>query len=72
MVLAEGRLLVVGRRRPPGRGAWLHADPSCVSAAIKTRAFGRAFRAAVEPPDAAALAGELALSITTRQPQRRG
>ncbi|MFC4602957.1 YlxR family protein [Rhodococcus kronopolitis] len=32
------------RRRLPGRGAWLHPDPSCLSLAEKRRAFGRALR----------------------------
>ncbi|WP_081830265.1 MULTISPECIES: YlxR family protein [Rhodococcus] len=32
------------RRRLPGRGAWLHPDPQCLSQAEKRRAFGRALR----------------------------
>ena len=32
------------RRRLPGRGAWLHPDPGCLSNAERRRAFGRALR----------------------------
>ncbi|MFC3961957.1 YlxR family protein [Nocardia jiangsuensis] len=32
------------RHRLPGRGAWLHPVSSCLSAAHKRRAFGRALR----------------------------
>ncbi|WP_349259808.1 YlxR family protein [Jatrophihabitans sp.] len=32
------------RRRIPGRGAWVHADPGCVELAQRRRAFGRALR----------------------------
>jgi uncharacterized protein len=32
------------RRRLPGRGAWLHPDPDCVSLAQRRRAFARALR----------------------------
>lgn len=31
-------------RRLPGRGAWLHPDPRCLSEAGRRRAFGRALR----------------------------
>ncbi|NKT07135.1 DUF448 domain-containing protein, partial [Rhodococcus hoagii] len=30
--------------RLPGRGAWLHRDPKCLSEAGRRRAFGRALR----------------------------
>ena len=36
------------RRRLPGRGAWLHPDSTCLDAALKRRAFHRAFRGPVE------------------------
>src|SRR6266478_865312 len=36
-----------GRARPAGRGASLHADAACLRAALKTGAFGRAFRGKV-------------------------
>ncbi|RVW03883.1 YlxR family protein [Rhodococcus xishaensis] len=32
------------KRRLPGRGAWLHRDPRCLSEAGRRRAFGRALR----------------------------
>jgi predicted RNA-binding protein YlxR (DUF448 family) len=33
-------------RRAPGRGAWLHIDQVCMSAALRRRAFARALRLA--------------------------
>jgi predicted RNA-binding protein YlxR (DUF448 family) len=33
-------------RRIPGRGAWVHRDPECVTLAQRRRAFGRALRVA--------------------------
>ncbi|MCW1960352.1 MAG: YlxR family protein [Mycobacterium sp.] len=33
----------------PGRGAWLHPDNRCLSAAIRRRAFGRALRVTGSP-----------------------
>jgi predicted RNA-binding protein YlxR (DUF448 family) len=33
--------------RSAGRGAWLHPRPECVRAAVKARAFSRAFRQSV-------------------------
>src|SRR5690606_7647452 len=32
------------RASMPGRGAWVHPDPSCVAAALRRRAFVRALR----------------------------
>ena len=42
----NGRLAVSGAttRSHPGRGAWLHPDDRCLTAAIRRRAFGRALR----------------------------
>ncbi|MGZ9825640.1 YlxR family protein [Tsukamurella ocularis] len=37
-------VVVDGRRRLPGRGAWLHDSPSCREAARKRNAFRRALR----------------------------
>ncbi|WP_241384279.1 YlxR family protein [Rhodococcus sp. CH91] len=37
------------RRRLPGRGAWLHPTPECLSLAVRRRAFGRALRVAGQP-----------------------
>jgi predicted RNA-binding protein YlxR (DUF448 family) len=44
---ASGRVQVDARRRMPGRGAWLHRGSSCLTcleAAIRHQAFGKAFR----------------------------
>ncbi|HEV7722638.1 MAG TPA: YlxR family protein [Iamia sp.] len=38
--------LAVGRSLP-GRGAWLHPDPTCLDVAVRRRAFSRALRAPV-------------------------
>lgn len=35
--------------RRPGRGAWLHPDPSCLDLALRRRAFGRALRSSTAP-----------------------
>ncbi|GEE02507.1 hypothetical protein nbrc107696_29530 [Gordonia spumicola] len=46
----------------PGRGAWLHRDPDCVSAALRRRAFGPALRdrgLTVTQQDLADLIGEI-------------
>jgi predicted RNA-binding protein YlxR (DUF448 family) len=37
----------------PGRGAWLHPDDRCLTAAIRRRAFGRALRVTGTPDTAA-------------------
>ena len=52
------------RHRLPGRGAWLHPDPSCLSQAERRRAFGRALRVS-GPPDITAL-------IQLIEPRRTG
>ncbi|GAB3187986.1 YlxR family protein [Nesterenkonia suensis] len=31
-------------RRMPGRGAWIHPSPECFEAAVRRKAFNRAFR----------------------------
>lgn len=40
---SEGRVVVDRQRRLPGRGAWL-CGAGCLAAAVKRKAFGRAFR----------------------------
>jgi uncharacterized protein len=56
LVLVEGQLVVpVGRKRPAGRGAWVHPVASCVSSAVRARAFDRAFRAPVGRVDVEAV-----------------
>ena len=54
---ADGIHVVVPdpERRRPGRGAWLHPDPSCLDLAVRRRAFGRALRSSA-PPDHTAVA----------------
>ena len=45
----DSRSLVIDIRRVlPGRGAWLHHDPECLSTALRRRAFARAFRHQVD------------------------
>jgi predicted RNA-binding protein YlxR (DUF448 family) len=56
LVAPNGVLLVIPSRgrsadsvpSSRGRGAWLHPHEACVLAALKTRAFGRAFRRQVD------------------------
>jgi predicted RNA-binding protein YlxR (DUF448 family) len=57
----DARVVVWGGRgaRPPGRGASLHVDPTCVRTALKTGAFGRAFRAGVGSINEAEFFGQL-------------
>ncbi|MEC3977481.1 YlxR family protein [Amycolatopsis sp. H20-H5] len=40
----EGHVVVDERRRLPGRGAWLHPEPGCLTKAERRRAFPRALR----------------------------
>ncbi|GAA4471595.1 hypothetical protein GCM10023190_00950 [Enteractinococcus fodinae] len=45
----DSRSLVLDQRNVlPGRGAWLHRDPKCLSTALRKRAFARAFRGRVD------------------------
>ncbi|HVK22841.1 MAG TPA: YlxR family protein [Actinokineospora sp.] len=44
VVFVAGDAVPDPRRRMPGRGAWIHPDPSCLAAAEKRRAFSRAFK----------------------------
>ncbi|WP_187313455.1 DUF448 domain-containing protein [Actinosynnema mirum] len=44
VVAVAGALAPDPRRRLPGRGAWLHPDPSCLRTAEKRRAFPRALK----------------------------
>ena len=46
---ADGVALVDRRGLAPGRGAYLHADASCLETARKRRALERALGAAVAP-----------------------
>lgn len=47
-----GSLVVDARAVLPGRGAWIHPDPSCLERAERRAAFGRALRVS-RAPDAA-------------------
>lgn len=51
----EGERVVIDRDRKGGRGAWLHAAPACLEAAVRRRALARAFRGKPASVDAAAL-----------------
>jgi predicted RNA-binding protein YlxR (DUF448 family) len=51
----ELAVTVDSARKLPGRGAWLHPDPGCLSAAIRRRAFVRALRITGSPDVAAVL-----------------
>ncbi|MDO4791292.1 MAG: YlxR family protein [Buchananella hordeovulneris] len=53
VALQDGALLPDKDARMPGRGAWIHPEPSCLEKALTRRAFARALR--VENPDATAL-----------------
>lgn len=54
---AAGGLLVA---EGTGRGASIHPSAACVEAALRSSAFGRAFKRKVSLPDAAALLERLA------------
>ncbi|MGO2111249.1 MAG: YlxR family protein [Pseudoclavibacter sp.] len=51
IVSRDGRLLVDGSARQPGRGAWVHPLVDCIEPALARRAFGRALRCAVSNED---------------------
>ncbi|HEX9050850.1 MAG TPA: DUF448 domain-containing protein [Anaeromyxobacter sp.] len=56
----EGERVVIDRDgKGGGRGAWLHAGPSCLEQAIRRRALARAFRRKGASIDASALNGGL-------------
>ena len=71
LALVDGRVVVVprGGRRPCGRGASIHAQATCVRAALKAGAFARAFRTRIE--DTAGLEADslfpLLAAATTRK-----
>ena len=44
LVIVDGRLQVGARSGQPGRGASIHPEEACIAAAVRSRAFGRAFR----------------------------
>jgi len=44
VVARDGRVVPDQSASLPGRGAWVHPRLTCVEAAVKRRAFGRALR----------------------------
>ncbi|WP_300345441.1 YlxR family protein [Nesterenkonia sp.] len=46
--LVDDRVVPDIARRRPGRGAWLHPKRECFDAALKRKAFNRAFRQPVQ------------------------
>jgi predicted RNA-binding protein YlxR (DUF448 family) len=59
-VAAGDALVVDPRRRLPGRGAWLHRQPSCWNAFVQRRGTVRSLRAAPSRPAREALRDALA------------
>jgi predicted RNA-binding protein YlxR (DUF448 family) len=64
------RLVLSGKElalaaRSAGRGAWLHPRPECVRAAVKARAFSRAFRQTV----IFSAVDDLIAAVTAAQPR---
>jgi len=45
-------VLIDGRQREPGRGAYLHPTESCLALAVRRRAVGRALRVSGVDPEA--------------------
>ncbi|MDT0179605.1 YlxR family protein [Microbacterium oleivorans] len=54
IVARDGALVIDEKAVLPGRGAWVHDTDTCVTTALKRRAFGRALRAST-PLDTAVL-----------------
>ncbi|QNG19163.1 YlxR family protein [Rhodococcus triatomae] len=66
----EGSLVTPDlRRRLPGRGAWIHPDPECLSLAERRRAFGRALRVS-GPLDISAVGLRVAAEAERSAPAR--
>lgn len=66
-LVAPDGVVQVAAPGAPGRGAWVHPRLACIAAAVKARAFARAFRRQVSPPEPAAL-----LAATQPGTQGRG
>ncbi|MCB9522087.1 MAG: DUF448 domain-containing protein [Myxococcales bacterium] len=62
----EGRVLVDRYLKAPGRGAHLCYDRACLDQAVNRRAFGRAFKTAVQPVDVDALVASVVAGIDAR------
>ena len=66
-------LVVDHRKNLPGRGAWLHPTPECLSAAVRRRAFGPALRErglTVHPDDLAEIFGKAGSEDSTASQDR--
>jgi predicted RNA-binding protein YlxR (DUF448 family) len=50
LVLEAERVVIAPGGRSAGRGAWLHRREECLRAAVRGRAFARAFRRQVTLP----------------------
>jgi predicted RNA-binding protein YlxR (DUF448 family) len=50
LALEGERVVLAPGGTSAGRGAWLHPEDSCVRAAVRSRAFARAFRRQVTLP----------------------
>ena len=64
----DGRVAVATRRGGAamprqGRGAWLHPRLECMTAAVKRRAFARAFPGRVDAPDPVQLLGDVRVAL---------
>lgn len=60
-VNTASELVIDHRKNLPGRGAWLHPSESCVTTAVRRRAFGPALRVqglTVQPEDLAEIFDE--------------
>lgn len=53
VVAVEGAFKLDRQRGLPGRGAWVHTDPACLSRALRTHAFSRALRVRNADPESA-------------------
>ena len=47
VVARDGVLVADEKAVLPGRGAWVHDTGSCLTAALRRRAFGRALRVSI-------------------------
>jgi len=59
-VTTEGRLELDGRRRAPGRGAYLHRVPDCWAAFVRRRGQIRSLRSSPLPSERERLVATLA------------
>ncbi len=67
VVAVDGALVADEKAVLPGRGAWVHDTHTCLTAALRRRAFGRALRV----PGSLETAG-LDARITQIPTQRKG